>query len=118
MQSQAHTHMNYGTPPPGFTRNFNFPQQQMLCKFPGSLMDFPGPESAFSRALMPTRASQNDYAQHFVNMGVCPQNSIKDPDISVAPDKYPHLKELCNQQKHKIFTTSIFYSDEHLVFLI
>ncbi|GLJ24741.1 hypothetical protein SUGI_0472980 [Cryptomeria japonica] len=102
MQSQAPTHVNYGTLPLGFTRNFNFPQQQMLCKFPSSLMDFPRLESAFIRALFSTRASQNDYAQHFVNMGVRPQNFIKDPAISVAPDKYPPLKELCNQEEQDI----------------
>ncbi|GLJ55576.1 hypothetical protein SUGI_1193490 [Cryptomeria japonica] len=105
-QLQAPTYMNYGAPPPGFPGNFSFSQQQMPCEFQGPLMDFHGPKSAFSRKLPPTRASQNDYAQHYVDTGIRPQNFIRDPDMSVVPDEYPHLKELMKLKDQQILKRS------------
>ncbi|GLJ55550.1 hypothetical protein SUGI_1193070 [Cryptomeria japonica] len=99
-------YMNYGAPPPGFPGIFSFPQQQMPCEFQGPLMDFHGPKSVFSRELPPTRASQNDYAQHYVDTGIRPQNFIRYPDMSVVPDKYPHLKELMKLKDQQILKRS------------
>jgi hypothetical protein len=43
---------------------------------------------------VPTRAKQNDYAQHFIDTGARPQNFIRNADMSVVAEEYPQLKEL------------------------
>jgi hypothetical protein len=48
--------------------------------------------------LAPSRGEQNDYAQHFVDTGLRPQNFIRDVDLSDRFEEYPKLKELITRK--------------------
>ncbi|TPX35925.1 hypothetical protein SmJEL517_g01742 [Synchytrium microbalum] len=41
-----------------------------------------------------TRIVRNDYSQHFINTGVRPQNTIREPPLPSRYDEYPRLAQL------------------------